>query len=234
MADAADVDALKRRGRRRLIGAIALVLLAVIVLPMVFDAEPRQSAPPVSVRIPSEDEAPFKPKVVPKGAEESPRDPASAVPSAPAGAPPAQGAAPGVPPAAAVPPAVPPSTPAKANPAPAPGKAAVPAEKVVAAAKAPATHDGKAGTPAPAPASAAAKDGFIVPVAALADSGKLQELTGTLSAAKLPYYTEPVATAKGPVTRVRAGPFESREAAAQALEKLKSLGLKPGNIAPRG
>jgi DedD protein len=66
MAEAQDVDTLKRRGRRRLVGAIALVLLAVIVLPMVFDAEPRKSVPPVSVRIPGEDDAPFTPKVTPK------------------------------------------------------------------------------------------------------------------------------------------------------------------------
>jgi DedD protein len=59
-----DVDTLKRRGRRRLVGAVALVLLAVIVLPMVFDPEPRPVAPPISVRIPGEDEAPFKPKPV--------------------------------------------------------------------------------------------------------------------------------------------------------------------------
>ena len=57
-----DVETLKRRGRRRLVGAIALVLAAVIVLPMVFDPEPRPAAPTVSVRIPGEDEAPFKPK----------------------------------------------------------------------------------------------------------------------------------------------------------------------------
>ena len=59
-----DVDTLKRRGRRRLVGAIALVLLAVIILPMVFDPEPKPVNPPVSVRIPGEDEAPFKPKAV--------------------------------------------------------------------------------------------------------------------------------------------------------------------------
>ena len=47
-----DVDTLKRRGRRRLVGAVALVLLAVIVLPMVFDPEPRNAVPPVSVRVP--------------------------------------------------------------------------------------------------------------------------------------------------------------------------------------
>ena len=58
-----DIDSLKRRGRRRLVGAVALVLAAVIVLPMVFDPAPKSSAPPVSVRIPGEDDAPFKPKL---------------------------------------------------------------------------------------------------------------------------------------------------------------------------
>jgi DedD protein len=57
-----DVDGLKRRGRRRLVGAVALVLLAVIVLPMVFDPEPRKAAPPVSVTIPSQDDGTFTPK----------------------------------------------------------------------------------------------------------------------------------------------------------------------------
>lgn len=66
MAEHQDVDALKRRGRRRLVGAIALVLLAVIVLPMVFDREPRPSPPPISVRIPSEEDGGFTPKVTPK------------------------------------------------------------------------------------------------------------------------------------------------------------------------
>src|SRR6185312_16822483 len=70
MADNEDVNTLKRRGRRRLVGAIALVLLAVIVLPMVFDSEPRVTPPPVSVRVPSEDESGFTPKVTPKAPEQ--------------------------------------------------------------------------------------------------------------------------------------------------------------------
>jgi DedD protein len=57
-----DVETLKRRGRRRLVGAVALVLAAVIVLPMVFDPEPKSALPPVSVKIPGENETPFKPK----------------------------------------------------------------------------------------------------------------------------------------------------------------------------
>src|SRR3982750_2185200 len=67
-----DIDSLKRRGRRRLVGAVALVLAAVIVLPMIFDPAPKSSAPPVSVRIPGEDETAFKPKL-PAKAEPTPR-----------------------------------------------------------------------------------------------------------------------------------------------------------------
>ena len=66
MAENDDVNTLKRRGRRRLVGAIALVLVAVIVLPMVFEPEQKGSAPPVSVRIPGEDESGFTPKVTAK------------------------------------------------------------------------------------------------------------------------------------------------------------------------
>ena len=147
-----DVETLKRRGRRRLVGAVALVLLAVIVLPMVFDPEPR-NAPPVSVRIPGEDDSAFKPREK------------------------------------------------KAEP-----KAA----------------------PSPAPASAAEQ--YVVPVGAFSNA---DSVLAKLKEANLPYYTEQVAIAKGSVTRVRAGPFPSREAADQALERLKALGFKPGSVAAK-
>jgi len=71
MAEAAqDVETLKRRGRRRLVGAVALVLAAVIVLPMVFDPEPRRADVPVNVRIPGENETQFAPKLTPKAPEQ--------------------------------------------------------------------------------------------------------------------------------------------------------------------
>lgn len=136
-----DVDTLKRRGRRRLVGAIALVLLAVIVLPMVFDPEPRP-VPPVSVRIPGEDDTPFKPKALP-------------------------------------------------------------------------------------PKPDAANEQYIIAVGAFANAeGVLAKLT----TAKIPFYTE----AAGDLTRVRAGPFASKEAAEQALQKLKGLGLQPGAVTTKG
>jgi DedD protein len=71
MAEAAqDVETLKRRGRRRLVGAMALVLAAVIVLPMVFDPEPKRPEVAVNVRIPGESETTFAPKVTPKAPEQ--------------------------------------------------------------------------------------------------------------------------------------------------------------------
>lgn len=181
MADSQDVNALKRRGRRRLVGAIALVLAAVIVLPMVFDQEPR-NAPPVSVRIPNEDDSPFLPKVAPK----PPPLPAE---QAPKSAAPPQDAKP---------------APAKTAPPPASERAR--AEAALANAQ------------------------FFVPVGAYADAANV---TAKLKAAKLPYFTEPAATAKGSVTRVRAGPFASRSAAEKAHKQLRALGFSPGSIASR-
>lgn len=71
---------------------------------------------------------------------------------------------------------------------------------------------------------------FIAQVAALADPEKVKALTARLAEANIPYYTEPIETAKGPVTRVRVGPFANRAAADRALEALQDMGLKPGKL----
>jgi DedD protein len=188
-----DIETLKRRGRRRLVGAVALVLAAVIVLPMVFDPEPRRAAPPVSVRIPGEDEAPFKPKPVPKPAPKS---------EAPA-----------------------PAEKAEAPPAAPKSEAPAPAEKVAPAAKAaPAKAAPKPPPSERARAEAAltgAEYGFQVGV--FADPANAIDKFKT---AKLGYSTEKVNN----LTRVRAGPFSTKEAAEKARERLKGLGLEPGAV----
>lgn len=211
MAESQEIGALRRRGRRRLVGAIALVLLAVIVLPMVFDSEPRQGAPAVSVRIPSEDDAGFSPKPAPR------------IPNAPK----------------------PSAAPEIQKPVAAPKAEAKPDEKQQKPApKAEAKPEEKPATPATAKAppqeaeqqraqAAIRGEQFIVPVAALANADKIKELVARLNEAKLPYYTEPVATAQGQVTRVRVGPFDDRAAAEKAAERLKTLGLKPGSVVTR-
>jgi DedD protein len=187
MAESQDVNTLKRRGRRRLVGSIALVLAAVIVLPWIFDPQPRQTAP-VSVRIPNEDESEFKPKAVPKPAPPREAPKPEAKPETPAPQP-------------------------EARPAAAPqGK---PAPDAAERARAEA---------------ALANAQFIVPVGAYAEP---EGVIAKLKAAKIPYYTEPVATAQGKVTRVRAGPFATRDAAERALKRIKALGFKPGGVTTR-
>ena len=47
--------ALRRRARRRLVGAIALSLAAIVILPMLFDREPKPLGPDVDVQIPARD-----------------------------------------------------------------------------------------------------------------------------------------------------------------------------------
>jgi DedD protein len=203
-----DVDTLKRRGRRRLVGAVALVLLAVIVLPMVFDPEPRRSAPPVSVRVPGEDDQPFTPKVTPKAAEKKPEEKKAEER-----------------PAVAEKKAIEEkkAEEKKSEEKPAVAEKKAPEGKAEAAAKAAAAEKARA-------EAALASGEYIVPVGAFANP---ETVIAKLAGAKVRYYTEKVPTAKGNVTRVRAGPFTTREEADKALQAIKALGLKPGNVATK-
>lgn len=65
---------LRKRARRRLVGAIVLVLLVVVFLPMVLDHEPRPLAPNVVVTIPAQGSAESK------FPEQPPASPAAATP----------------------------------------------------------------------------------------------------------------------------------------------------------
>jgi DedD protein len=72
--DAADpVLPEKKRARRRLIGAVALVLAAVIGLPMVLDSEPKPIAQDIDIKIPSKDQAP-SPRRLPQAAALDPSE----------------------------------------------------------------------------------------------------------------------------------------------------------------
>lgn len=242
---AQDVTTLQKRGRRRLVGAIALVLLAVIILPMVFDPEPRPSAPLVNVRIPSEEGSKFTPKAAVKPADPEPRPEekkaeGKAPEPAPAPAAPPEPATPAVPASAAEPVA-------KTAPKPIPK----PFEKVITkepekVAEKPVERpaDKPADKPAEKPvakpvekpaakpaekAPAAAGEQYIAQVGAFSSAEKVKEITDQLKEAKLAYYTESIATAKGSVTRVRLGPFPSKDAAEKARERAKALGLSPAN-----
>jgi cell division septation protein DedD len=74
---------------------------------------------------------------------------------------------------------------------------------------------------------------YIIAVVALTDAEKVERLIDRLAKARLPYYVEPIATARGTVYRVRVGPYGERAAAAKTLKQLEAMGLKPGAIFER-
>jgi DedD protein len=193
---------LKLRARRRLIGAIVLVTAMVVVLPMVLETEPGPVSQEITVRIPSPDAGAFATKVAPP--------PAPKVAETKVARPQAEEKTAAAPEAIKdkPKPAVKPET---AKPAKAPAKRAAKTAK---------------------PASKAAGGQFVVQVIALADAEKAQRMQQQIAAAGIRSYTEIVKTVKGDVTRVRAGPFPTREAAEKARDQLKSLGMN-GNVTTR-
>lgn len=201
---------LKRRARRRLIGAVALTLLAVIVLPLLLEDEP----PPASSLA-------VKMAVSPAAAlRDEPNPSAEAEPAEHA----AVAAAPSLPQPEARQPAPPQAAPAAAAPGPEPLKPAVarPAPQPEPSRPAPQQAVAKpAPTPAPQAKPAATGETFVVQLAALSDSAKAGALKARAASAGLPAYTDKV----GVLTRVRVGPYASREAAVAAAVKLAENGM---------
>ncbi len=208
MASTATSEAseIRRRGRRRLIGAIALVVLLVVFVPMVLDSEPRPSLTGPSAVIPPKENAPALPPPPPAKGE-----PAKAAPAEPPKAAPAE------PPKAAV------AEAAKASPAEAARVTPVaPATEPAAADKSP---------PAKAPADSPKLQGFAVQVGAFRDEAKLKQSREKLAAAGVVHYTERLDSKSGPLTRLRAGPFATRAEAEAALAKLKRSSVE-GKVVP--
>ncbi len=211
---------LKKRSRRRLVGAAALALLAAILLPMVMDQEPRSSGQDVQITIPDRDAELSRPIAgrVPLNLEPDLAPPPQEQP--PASAPPAAG----TPPARPVDPPAEPASPRPpqpaATPAPAPQPAAAPAPVQPPpdeAARVRAILEGKS------PAPAASGNGFVVQVGAFGEGSKAEALASELKSKGLTAYTEKA----GSVTRVRVGPYASRGEADRAAERLKALGQSP-------
>lgn len=227
---------LKRRGRRRLIGAVTLGLLAIVILPMLFDSVPKSGVTTskgakqeIAINIPPKDGLP---PVV------EPSMPAGMV--APAPMPPAA-----VPEAAVVPIAAPSTKPgavvepikksslvgptierrmdAKVTPATAPASAGKVASKPVnepktapkVAPKVDAKTDRKAEP---------VKDGFVVQIGAYKDADNAKSIVAQMKEAKLPVFTDTIAVKTGKVTRVRVGPFATKTKAESALVQVKLAG----------
>jgi DedD protein len=218
-AELTAVDAARVRARRRLVGALVLLAIAVVGFPALFDSQPR----PLPIDTPMLLAA---------------HDPAHAgtAPDAPPGLP-------SSPPPAALPSSLAPTTANTTAPASAPDahawaqRLAPPPEPVVE----PAASAAEPVRPAHATASAAAVDTvpaggmngastrFVVQVGAYSDAAALQLARSKVDKLGLKSYTQVIGDEAARRTRVRVGPFATRADAQAAADRIKRGGL-PASI----
>jgi DedD protein len=205
-----------------------LVLIGVVGFPLVFDTQPRPIAVDLPIDIPDRNKARPLSLPTPSAAVASQSKPVAAVPAA-APAPAAAAVAPVVPASVAkAEPAPPVAAPkpearveAKAEPKPEPKVAAKPDTRADDGARARALLEGAAvdGAAAAGPAR------FVVQVGAFADPDKARETRQKVERAGLKTYVHVAETREGKRTRVRVGPFGSREEADKAASRIKGLDL---------
>ncbi|KVV45391.1 sporulation protein [Burkholderia ubonensis] len=227
----------KQRARRRLVGAIALVVAAVIVLPMVLDSHPKPVTDDIAIDIPNrpahhaapsrdEDASDVQAGVAhdePPASDTA----AAAIAAAPAPAP-TEVAKDAAKPAAKPDTATTTATTASIAPKPAPAAPAQPAKpakpaapKPAPAAVANADDGGDAATPS-SPAGAR----FAVQLGAFNDDATARSWATKLKSAGVPAYVEHRKQADGSTaTLLRAGPFADRAAASAAIAKVREAGL---------
>jgi DedD protein len=211
-AAAESAEVLRQRARHRLLGAAVLVVLAVIGFPFLFDTQPRTVSVDIAVEIPDKN----KSRPPANAVETTPTPVASPTPL-----PPDQGLSakeevvmPTV--ANATKPAPVVSTATATSPSPS-------AKSEATMAEAPKVEPEKS-------LSTEAKDGaarFVVQVGAYADAEKAREVRRKLEKAGLKTYTHVADTKEGKRTRVRLGPFASRDEADKAANKAKQLEFTP-------
>ena len=165
---------LRKRARRRLVGAVALAVLAAIVLPMVFDDQVKPVGN-VEIQIPEMKSAPpFQPPVPPVSIS---------APSA----------------AASAPPPVRQEDKAQEKPA----------QKKIQQQEKPVQEEPAAGK------------GFVVQIGVFSNASNIRDIRKKLASIGIKTYVE----AAGEKTRVRAGPYSSRNEAEIARKKIVKSGL---------
>ena len=237
-AQAAD---LRVRARRRLAGAVALVLAAVVVLPMLLDSEPAPVSNKIPIKIPDRN-APFQPNLSDPVAANSSATPASPGASSTVASPAASATSTATPPK----PEVKPETKPRVDPPPvAKLEPAKPAANPPAAvrsddgARAVALLEGRptaesAGPPGSATTPKAPTRGnFVVQAMSLDAAADAQTQKNKLLAAGVgnAFVDGPVDVNGKARYRVRVGPFPSREAAQAAQTRLRTLGYDGAFIA---
>jgi DedD protein len=218
------------RARRRLIGAMVLLGLGVIAFPLLFETQPRPIPVDIPIVIPPRDGAAPLALPAPKpAATPAPTPTPMPAPVAAASAPPPLPAV-EVAPSAPVPAPAPPKPAVVAAPAPKPPvetakpAATVPKPAATEAAPKPVAELPKPVAPSPSPAGR-----FVVQIGAFAEAAAVRDVRSKAQKAGVATFTQVVDTNDGKRTRVRVGPFASREEAEKAAAQVKAAGL-PGSV----
>ena len=198
----------KKRARRRLIGASALVLAAIIGLPMIFDSEPKPLTDDIAIQIPSRDKqgaglsTNAMPPLPEQPVETKKTAPANNAESSPASD-------------------VKPDANTGAVPIP------VPAQNAAVASNLKSGGDKAEHKSAAKPASneKAASIKLILQVAAVNSKSKADELQAKLKQAGIKSYLQKITTKDGERYRIRVGPFGSRDDAEKMRLRLTKMGL---------
>ena len=201
---AESVEAMRRRARHRLIGASVLVVLGVVGFPLLFDTQPRPVSVDIAVDIPDRANS----KLLVDASKQKPLS-ASA----------------GLDAQEEVVPDTKLDTKAEASVAAAMPKSESKAEP----AKTEAKPQTKPETKTASKPSDSKDTGsrFVVQVGAFNDEAKVREVRAKVEKEGLKTYTNVAQTKEGARTRVRVGPFTSRDEADKVARKIKQLQLQP-------
>jgi DedD protein len=222
---AESIEAMRRRARHRLIGAVVLVLVGVIGFPLLFDTQPRPVAVDIPIEIPDRNKVkplpplPQAPVAVGKVATAPVSEPAAS--ATPAPAPVAETKPEPVAKAESKPASAEKVAKSEAVEKKAEPKAESRPEPRAESAKAKALLEGRSVTTG----DAANGSRYVVQVGAFAEKDKARQAQQKLERAGLKNYTNVAETRNGTRIRVRAGPFASKAEADKAAEKIKGLDL---------
>lgn len=208
----------RARARRRLIGAVVLVLIGVVGLPMIFDRAPRPLAVDIAIDIPRKDNVP--PLPVPPASRAARKD------AAPVAESPAEPVPAVVAPTPAAKPADPPVTASAADkPAAKASDAAAEASRARAALEGRAAPAKPTAKDMPKPEAVESAGRFVVQVGAFSETDSAREARSRVEKLGFKTYTQTVDTANGKRIRVRIGPYADRAEADRVALQIKQAGI---------
>lgn len=230
-----NIEVVRRRARHRLMGAVVLVLVAVVGFPLLFDTQPRPVAVDTPIVIPDRQNTPPLASAAPVSEALAPAKPLLPSDSVPAQASldAREEVVPATAPAAPVPKPDAPKETTSAEKAPEKPVAAMPEPKPAAPVKA----------EKPAPVAKPKDDGnkaqallegktakpsagrVVIQVGAFSDPAKVRVVRSKLEQAGMKTYTQTVEKDGKNTTRIRLGPYETQEEADKVAARIRKLDL---------